>query len=246
VVRRLREECPWDREQTHRTLARYAIEEAYEVAEAIESDDPGHLEEELGDLLLQVVLHATIAAQAGDFSLADVARTVTEKMIRRHPHVFGNVAVSGADDVRRNWEEIKQSERDEKSGDPGTASVLDGIPGSLPALMYAAKLGKRAASAGFDWTELAPVYDKVEEELAELKAEPSAEELGDVLFAVVNVARHLGHDPESALRAASAKFARRFREVERLATERGIDMASAGIAALDQIWDEVKASRSLS
>jgi tetrapyrrole methylase family protein/MazG family protein len=236
VVRRLREECPWDREQTHESLTRYVIEEAYEVVDAIEGGDVGHLEEELGDLLLQVVLHSAIAAQAGDFTIADVARTVTDKMVRRHPHVFGDVEVGGADDVRRNWEQIKASEKPERT------SVLDGIPASLPALLYANKMGKRAATAGFDWRVLEPVFDKVEEELAELKADGSADELGDVLFAVVNVARHLGHDPEAALRGAAAKFRRRFEVVEGLAGERGIDLVAADLAALDELWDEAKNS----
>ncbi len=234
VVRRLREECPWDRQQTHATLTRYVIEEAYEVVEAIESGNVDHIEEELGDVLLQVFLHAAIATQAGDFTLADVARAVTEKMVRRHPHVFGNTVVADADEVRTNWEAIKAEEK-------SRASVLDGIPGSLPALMYAAKLSKRAASVGFDWRVLAPVFDKVREELLELEEYPSADELGDVLFSIVNVARHLGHDPEAALRGASAKFRRRFVIVEREAAARGIDLASADEGAVDRLWEAAKA-----
>jgi tetrapyrrole methylase family protein/MazG family protein len=243
VVRRLREECPWDREQTHESLTRYVLEEAYEVVDAISmlGDDGSveHLEEELGDLLLQVVLHAAIATQAGDFTLADVARGVTEKMVRRHPHVFGDVVVGGADDVHRNWEAIKAAE---KGGAPTPASVLDGIPGSLPALSYAAKLSKRAAGAGFDWRVLEPVYDKVREDLDELEAEPTADELGDVLFSVVNVARHLGHDPEAALRGAATKFRRRFELVEREAVARGIDLRAADVVVLDELWDAAKAT----
>jgi tetrapyrrole methylase family protein/MazG family protein len=237
VVRRLREQCPWDRQQTHESLGKYVIEEAYEVVDAISSGDVAHLEEELGDLLLQVFLHAAIATQAGDFTLADVAAGITEKMVRRHPHVFGDVEVDGADDVRRNWEQIKA---EEKGGAAGGA--LAGVAGALPALQYAAKLSKRAAAVGFDWEALAPVFAKVREELDELEAEPSADELGDVLFSVVNVARHLGHDPESALRAATAKFRRRFEVVEREAAGRGIDLASSSPAVLDELWEAAKRS----
>ena len=243
VVRRLREECPWDRQQTHESLVRYVIEETYEVVEAIHSGDPALLEEELGDLLLQVFLHSAIAAQAGDFTIADVAHEITEKMIRRHPHVFGDVVVDGAEHVARNWEQIKAAEKGAAGdGDSvATSSVLDGVPGSLPALTYASELSRKAAKVGFDWDEVTEIWDKLAEEIGELRAEPdSADELGDVLFVVVNLARHLGHDPEGAMRAASAKFRARFEVVERLARERGIDMKSAGIAVLDPLWDEAK------
>ena len=243
VVRRLREECPWDREQTHETLTKYVLEEAYEVVDAISTlgheGGVDHLEEELGDLLLQVVLHAAIATQAGAFTLADVARGITEKMVRRHPHVFGDVAVDGVDDVHRNWEAIKAAEQGRAAGQ---GSVLDGVPGSLPALAYAAKLSKRAASIGFDWRVAAPVFDKVREELDELEAEPSADELGDVLFSVVNVARHLGHDPEAALRGAATKFRRRFALVEREAAARGLDLRTADEALVDELWEAAKAA----
>lgn len=241
VVRRLREECPWDREQTHASLTKYVLEEAYEVVDAIAEGSVDHLEEELGDLLLQVVLHAAIATQAGDFTLADVARGVTEKMVRRHPHVFGTVEVSGAADVHRNWEAIKA---EEKGRVVGEGSVLDGIPGSLPALAYAAKVSKRAASVGFDWRVLQPVFDKVREEIGELEEDPSADELGDVLFSVVNVARHLGHDPEAALRGAATKFRRRFEHVERAAAARGVDLATADESFLDELWGEAKIATS--
>jgi len=242
VVRRLREECPWDRQQTHATLTKYVIEEAYEVVDAIALLGSGgsvdHLEEELGDLLLQVFLHSAIATQAGDFTLADVARGITEKMVRRHPHVFGDVTVADADEVHRNWEQIKAGEK----GDVVAASVLDGVPGSLPALQYAAKLSKRAASIGFEWATVADVYLKVDEELAELREDPSADELGDVLFTVVNVARHLGFDPEAALRGATAKFRRRFAIVEARAAERGIDLATSSPEVLDELWEAAKRS----
>lgn len=234
VVRRLRDECPWDRQQTHESLTRYLIEETYELVEAIESGDVDHLVEELGDVLLQVFLHTAIASQAGEFTLADVARTITEKMVRRHPHVFGEVDVADADEVRRNWETIKADEK-------GRASVLDGVPGSLPALAYAAKLSKRAASVGFDWRSLEPVFAKVEEELGELRADQTADELGDLLFAVVNVANHLGHDPEAALRAASAKFRERFTIVEREAAAAGLDLTKAEEDEVDALWEAAKA-----
>ncbi len=241
VVRRLRDECPWDRQQTHASLTRYLIEEAYELVEAIESGDVDHIQEELGDVLLQVVLHSAIATQAGDFTLADVARSVTEKMVRRHPHVFGDTVVADADEVHKNWEQIKAEEK-ASPGQGTPASVLDGVPTGLPALTYAAKLSKRAASVGFDWRVLAPVFDKVREELLELEDDPSADELGDVLFSVVNVARHLGHDPETALRGASAKFRRRFQIVEGEAARRGIDLASADEGLVDALWESAKAT----
>jgi MazG family protein len=208
--------------------------------DAIHEGSVDHLEEELGDLLLQVVLHAAIATQGGDFTLADVARGITEKMVRRHPHVFGDVAVTGAADVHRNWEVIKAEEK-ASAGADAPASVLDGVPGSLPALAYAAKLSKRAASIGFDWRVLGPVFDKVREEVDELEADPgSADELGDVLFTIVNVARHLGHDPESALRGAATKFRRRFQFVEREAAARGLDLATADEALVDELWEAAK------
>ena len=210
LIRRLRTECPWDREQTHDSLARYAVEETYELVEAIAglgADGVGddELVGELGDVLLQVVLHAAIAEEEGRFSLSDVARAISEKMVRRHPHVFGDVEVGGASDVTRNWAAIKASERD------GGASTFDGIAGSLPALLYARELGSAAAKRGFDWDDPRGPLDKVAEELVEVTEafdDPAAvrEELGDLLFAVVNVARHRSVDPEVALRQAAAKF----------------------------------------
>jgi len=241
VVRRLREECPWDRVQTHETLVRYVIEETYEVVEAIAAGDAALLEEELGDLLLQVFLHAAIAAQAGEFTIADVAHAITEKMVRRHPHVFGSVEVEDAAHVARNWEQIKAAEKEGTAA--STASVLEGVPGSLPALAYASELGRKAAKVQFDWPDVDGVWAKVAEELAELRADPSSfEEVGDVLFAVAQLARHLGVDAEGALRAASAKFRSRFAVVERLAAERGVELPAAGLEALDALWDEAKAA----
>ena len=243
LVRTLRERCPWDQEQTHESLAPYAVEETYELVEAIEEGDPEHLEEELGDVLFQVFLHATLAAEAGQFTLADVARTVHDKLVHRHPHVFAHVEVAGAAEVVTNWQAIKQAERAARgvaAGRRGSDGVMDGIPSALSALMQARKVQSRAAGVGFDWPDADGPMAKVTEELDELRADPSTEELGDLLFAVVNVARHLKVEPETALRQATAKFRTRFAAVEQLAVERGIDMATAGIEALDQLWDEVK------
>jgi tetrapyrrole methylase family protein/MazG family protein len=233
LVRTLRERCPWDREQTHTSLTRHLIEEAYETVEAIESGSAEHLEEELGDLLFQIWFHSVLAEEEGEFTLADVARGIHDKLVLRHPHVFGTRSADTADQVVRNWEQIK---RDEK----GRSSLMEGIPAALPALLYAHKVQRKAASVGFDWPSVDDVYPKVTEELEELRADPSEEELGDLLFAVVNVARHLGVDAESALRAATAKFRDRFVGVERLAAERGIALPDADLAALDALWDEVK------
>jgi tetrapyrrole methylase family protein/MazG family protein len=238
LVRTLRARCPWDRRQTHRSLTRHLVEETYEVLEAIDELDAGpdaypHLEEELGDLLFQVVFHATLAAEEGQFTLSDVARTVHDKLVARHPHVFGP-----AGEPMPNWEETKKAEK-------GRASVMEGVPGNLPSLLYAFKLQGKAASAGFDWENAAGAWPKIREELDELEAaladDPGAgsavqEELGDVLFSVVNVARHLGLDPESALREAAAKFRGRFMTMERLAAARGVGIS-------DDLWDEVKLMR---
>ena len=245
LVRTLREQCPWDREQTHGSLTRHLIEEAYELVDAIDAldpDDPAtedHLVEELGDVLFQVEFHAVIAEQAGRFSMADVARTVHDKLVLRHPHVFGTVEVDGAEQVLTNWEAIKRAEK-------GRTSVFDGIPSALPALAYAEKAQRKAAGVGFDWPDVAGALPKIAEEAGELAAvtdDPAraTDELGDLLFAVVNVARHLRIDAESALRAATRKFRRRFEAVEALATERGLDLHAVDLATLDGLWDEVKA-----
>ncbi len=237
LVRTLRARCPWDRQQTHQTLTRHLLEETYEVIEAIDELDTGtagyeHLEEELGDLLFQIAFHATLAAEAGQFTLADVARGVHDKLVERHPHVFGPPG-----QPMPNWEEAKRAEK-------GRSSVMDGVPGGLPSLLYANKVQARAASVGFDWKDAAGAWLKIREELAELEAalaegdagSPAVnEELGDVLFSIVNVARHLGLDPETALRDASAKFRRRFEAMTALAEARG-----TGIN--DELWEEVKAA----
>ena len=242
LVRALRQRCPWDREQTHRSLTRHLLDETYELLEAIEALDGSspphvtwdHLEEELGDLLFQVVFHATLAGEEGAFTLADVARTVHDKLVARHPHVFGDVVAETAGQVMANWEQAKKAEK-------GRASLMDGIPGALPALLYAHKVQRKAASVGFDWPTVDDVYPKVTEELDELRRDPGPEELGDLLFTVVNVARHLGVDPEDALRSATSKFRRRFEAVELLAASQGAELRSLDLAALDALWEAVKA-----
>ena len=242
LVRTLRSRCPWDREQTHASLTRHLLEEAYEAVEAIEGldrqgadglDAMDHLREELGDLLFQVYFHATLAAEEGYFTLADVARGIHDKLVHRHPHVFGSVQAETAGQVMANWDRIKQAEK-------GRASVMEGIPAALPSLLHAAKVQRRAASVGFDWKSVEGAYPKVAEELEELRERPSEDELGDLLFAVVNVARHLGLDPEAALRGATAKFRDRFGAVEVLAAGRGLELAALDLDGLDALWDEVK------
>ncbi len=235
--------CPWDREQDFASIAPYTIEEAYEVADAIARKDMPALRDELGDLLFQVVFHAQMAAEAGDFDFDDVAEGVCSKMVRRHPHVFGNEAERARGAVPGSWERIKASERDTASD----ASALDDIAMSLPALKRAEKLGKRAASTGFDWPDMKGVREKVDEELAELDEtmqEPDAakttEELGDLLFAVVNLARHLKIDPEQALVSANRKFERRFRQMESNVADSDASLADLDIDALEEKWQAVK------
>ncbi len=236
--------CPWDIEQSFETIAPYTIEEAYEVAEAIRQGDLDALREELGDLLFQVVFHARMAEERGAFAFADVARAVVAKMVARHPHVFAGEASSDAEAQTRNWEAHKERERGRKAAGRGGGppSALEDVPFALPALLRAEKLQRRAARQGFDWPDAAPVYDKVREELDELAA-PGADlpaELGDVLFSVVNLARKLDIAPETALRAANARFERRFRRVEVLARERGLAMKDASLAVLDGLWERAK------
>jgi tetrapyrrole methylase family protein/MazG family protein len=262
LARTLREQCPWDIEQTHRSLIPYLIEETYEVVDALEAldaDDPTtdeHLIEELGDLLYQIEFHATIAEQQGRFTVADVARGVHDKLVRRHPHVFGDLVVDGVDTVLRNWDEIKRAEKG-RGGKSATKSdgesaresesVFEGIPGSFPSLSYAHEVQKKAAKVGFDWPDVHGALAKIAEEAAELgeaaaTAEPDAvrDEVGDLLFAVVNVARHLHIDPESALRAATQKFRTRFDAVGALARARDIELTTAGLDQLDALWEEIK------
>ncbi|WP_211331980.1 nucleoside triphosphate pyrophosphohydrolase [Inmirania thermothiophila] len=235
--------CPWDRAQTFATIAPYTIEEAYEVADAIARGDLGALREELGDLLFQVVFHARMAEEQGAFDLRAVIDGLVAKMRRRHPHVFGDASVDDAAAQSRHWEAIKAAER-------GAAdSALDGIALALPALVRAAKVQRRAARVGFDWDAPEAVLEKVREETAELAAELAArdrarlaDELGDLLFAAVNLARHLGVDAEDALRRATARFEARFRTMERLAAARGTALAALDAEALEALWAEAKAA----
>lgn len=247
LMARLRGEggCPWDREQTRASLKPYLIEEAYEVLQAIDEDDTGHLAEELGDLLFQVVFHSQVAAEAGEFTMSDVLDRLIEKMTRRHPHVFGDQAVADAQDALRQWERIKRDEGG-PAGEP--RSALDGVPPSLPALLRAQRLQVKAGRVGFDWPTWRQAWDKVREEVAEMDealdiadSERIRHELGDVLFSVVNVARLLNVDAEDCLRQAADKFTRRFNEVETDMKARGRTVSDASAEELDQAWETVKA-----
>jgi MazG family protein len=248
IMARLRDPhggCPWDIEQTFATIAPYTIEEAYEVADAIERNDLADLQHELGDLLFQVVFHARMAEEAGAFRFNDVARAICDKMLRRHPHVFGNAKVASTAEQTALWEKIK---REERGAAEANAGLLGDVPVGLPALTRAKKLGKRAASVGFDWPEVTGVRAKVTEELAELDAAiaagdaaATAAEMGDLLFTVANWCRHLELDAETCLRAANEKFATRFRDVERQVASDGRDWASYDLAELDALWTYAKA-----
>lgn len=242
--------CPWDRKQTHESIGKNMIEEAYEALDCIEAGDEAHLREELGDVLMQVVLHAQIAADAGAFTMADVARDINDKLIRRHPHVFGGRSADSADEVLAIWDSVKLAEKGAKDADAAEAGerpegLLEGVPRSLPALMEAQKVSRKAASAGFEWETVADVWDKVAEERAEFEAEApgTAErelEFGDLLFALVNVARKEGIDAESALRASTAKFRERWAAMENAAHEGGVSLESLTTEQLNSLWDEVK------
>ena len=243
VMARLRRSCPWDREQTHRSLVPYLIEESYEVVDAIESRDDGELCEELGDLLLQIVFHAQLATERGKFSIADVVDTLSNKMIRRHPHVFGDQAVSSVADVWQNWEALKSEEPATKA----RASKLDGIPKGLGALQRAQKMQEKASRVGFDWPDLSGVRAKLAEELAELEQARREgdeaqirEEMGDVLFSIVNFARALGLDSETALRQANEKFYRRFAFMEQRARSDGRALNDLTLDELEELWQLAK------
>jgi len=255
--------CPWDREQTHSTLRTYLIEEAYEVLDALDSHDDAKFAEELGDLLLQVLFHAQIASEERRFSISDVIREIHDKMIRRHPHVFGTVRAKTSADVLRNWEQIKKHERQSKSAasshseSPTSStsftsfpSYLDGVPRALPALLEAFQLTRKAARIGFDWDNVEGVFGKLHEETNELREvlhkkespERIEGELGDLLFVAVNLSRFLHVDPEIALKKASTKFSRRFREMERIAREQGTTLAEVPRPQLESLWERAKQS----
>jgi tetrapyrrole methylase family protein/MazG family protein/ATP diphosphatase len=238
--------CPWDREQTFASLVPHTLEEAYEVAAAIEQDHLDDLRDELGDLLFQVVFYARLAEERGLFDLDDVATGICTKLERRHPHVFGNSKVEDAAAQSAAWESLKAEERQARNPESG---ILDGVATSLPALTRAAKLQRRAARAGFDWPSVGPVLDKMMEELDELRVELDSggsdtrrrDEVGDLLFVCVNLARHVGVDPEQALRGSNRKFERRFHYIESELSRRGVDIAEASLSQMDALWDEAKA-----
>ena len=250
IVAKLRapDGCPWDREQTHATLRSSAIEEAYEMVEAIDAGDDPHLREELGDLLLQVIMHAQIAGEENRFDLEDVAREISDKLVRRHPHVFGEGRLGDSDAVLKQWDEIKRAERESK-GAPANASALDGVSSALPALMRAGKIQKRAARVGFDWDQLQAVVDKIREEIQEVEAEITSgdrakleDELGDLLFAVVNLTRKAKFEAEILLNQATAKFIRRFHAMEAEVAREGRGLPSMSLTEMDAVWDRVKAT----
>jgi len=244
--------CPWDREQTFDSIRKYTLEETYEVFDAIERRAWPDLKDELGDLLLQVLFYAQMASEAGHFTIQDVASNLNAKLIRRHPHIFAGAQVADSDAVLRNWEQIKQSEK--KSASSAKSSILDDIPRTMPAMLEAGKLGSRAAKVGFDWPDASGLFDKLQEEIVELKAEltPSSgsqsqaaieAEFGDLLFTVVNLARHLKVDPESALRATNAKFRRRFVAMESAAGSTDA-LAASTPSELDLLWNQAKKAAS--
>lgn len=237
--------CPWDAEQTHESVRKNLIEETYEVIEAINRGDGELLKEELGDLLMQIVLHAQMEKEKGVFGFEDVCDGICKKLVERHPHVFGEVEVSGSDEVLKNWDAIKNRTK----GRATATDDLRSVPRELPALMRAEKLQKKAAKIGFDWSDVSGALDKLDEETRELRqaseksgADAAFEELGDVLFSAANVSRFLGVDAEEALTAANEKFLRRFAGVEALAEKRGLDVGNVGLDALNGLWDEVKSN----
>jgi nucleoside triphosphate diphosphatase len=257
IMARLRDPvrgCPWDVEQTFASIAPFTLEEAYEVVDAIERGATEDLREELGDLLLQVVFHARMAEEAGLFDFGGVVEAITAKLVRRHPHVFGSAGALSSDDVKALWGRIKADEKQAKlassasGGEPQAASALDGIPLALPALSRAMKLQEKAGKVGFDWNDVGAVLDKIREEVAEVEAEIAdgskdalSGEVGDLLFAAVNLARHLKVDPEAALRGASAKFERRFAHIESRLAEAGQTPGNATLDEMEGLWAEAKA-----
>ena len=247
IMARLRGEngCPWDRQQTHESIKPYLLEETYEVLESIDENDPEKLREELGDLALQVVFHAQMAEEVGLFTIADVLRGINEKLRRRHPHIFGDVKADTAQEVLFNWEQIKKQEREKTQG---RASLLDGVPRELPALLRAHRLQEKASRVGFDWNEAREVYQKVEEELSELRTAMEGEqterieaELGDLLFSLVNLGRFIAVNPEEALRKTIARFIARFQYIEEELARRGTAPGDVTLHEMDALWAEAKA-----
>ena len=239
IVKRLRKDCPWDREQTHTSIRHSLIEETYEVIEAIDQKDSDELKKELGDLLLHIVLHAVIAEEEKSFTLEDVIHSISEKMIRRHPHVFGTTVVEDAHEVKRNWERIKMTE--------GRRSVVDGVPKEMPALLRALRIQEKASKVGFDWKKKRDVWKKVEEEIRELAGAERAkniarieEEYGDLLFSLVNYSRFIGVNPEFALKGSIEKFISRFYHIEKEIQRRGKRIEAVSMKEMDEIWDAKK------
>ncbi len=239
IVAKLRapDGCPWDREQTHASLRENLLEECYEVLEALDEGDSGKLCQELGDLMMQIVLHAQIATEAGEFELGDVVNGINTKLIHRHPHVFGSVKVTDAEEVLHNWEALKQEER-------GGTSMLAGVPKQMPALGYSQAIQRRVAAVGFDWKDIEGIIDKLAEEVGEFKQadneKQKAQEFGDLLFTLVNIARRLGIDSEAALREANERFYRRFTYMEEVCRQRGINIADLSFAEQNALWEEAK------
>ena len=241
IMDQLREKCPWDKKQTRQSLKPFLIEETYEILEAIDEDDPESIKEELGDLLLQIVFHARIAKEQGEFDINDVIEGISEKMLRRHPHVFGDEEFSTAEEVVEQWEERKKEEGKLRD------SVLEGVPKSMPSLLRAHRLQSRAANVGFDWKKAEDVIKKVEEEIGEFhealskrEKDDIEDELGDIFFSLVNVARYVGVNPEDALRRTISKFISRFRHLEIRAAEEGLDLRQMSLEEMDKLWEEAK------
>lgn len=250
IMARLRapDGCPWDREQTHQSLTPYLIEEAYEVKDTLDRGNFEELREELGDLMLQVVFHAQLADEEDRFDIDGVADAICEKLIRRHPHVFADVEVDGSGEVLRNWEDIKKAEKSEKIGTDEVPSILSGVPPSLPALLKAHRIQQKVATVGFDWATLEPIWDKIHEEIDELRQEIEdgsreniAGEMGDLLFAIVNLARRLDVPAEEALDQTNRKFMLRFRHIEQVLHKRGQSPSDLTLEELDEIWEQAKA-----
>jgi tetrapyrrole methylase family protein / MazG family protein len=240
IIARLRspDGCPWDKKQTHNTLREYLLEECYEALEALDQSDMPELCQELGDILLQIMLHSQIAAEQNEFTLGDVLHNLNQKLIRRHPHVFGEAQVKDAEEVTRNWEAIKKTERQKQE------SMLESVPKQLPALAFSQDIQRRVAQVGFDWENIDGVIEKLAEEVAELKQAESvaekADEFGDLMFTLVNIARRMGVDSESALRDANRKFSRRFVYMEELCRQRGLDLGKLSFDQQNQLWKEAK------
>ncbi len=240
IVDRLRGEggCPWDRKQTHQSLKEFLLEETYEVLQTLDDSDYKKLCQELGDLMLQIMLHARIAAENGEFELADVLKNINDKLVRRHPHIFAGTKVRNAEEVSHNWESIKKSER------KADASILESVPRQMPALAYSQDIQRRVAQVGFDWENIDGVIDKLAEEVKELvhsvNLEEKADEFGDLFFTLANISRRMGIDPEAALRQANGKFYRRFSYMERLCRERGLDLGKLPFDEQNKLWDEAK------